>query len=66
MPAIYYSYYTPISDSISDVNRQEHELGRTLLIQGIRDLFQIPLTRDEINTILTPDIMISYFCIIYI
>ena len=56
MPAIYYSYYTPISDSISDVNRQEHELGRTLLIQGIRDLFQIPLTRDEINTILTPDI----------
>lgn len=55
MPVIYYSYYTPISNSISDISRQEHELGRTLLIQGILDLFQLSLTRTEVNTILKLD-----------
>lgn len=55
MPTIYYSYYTPYSDSVSLIRKQEHTLGRELLTQGIQELFHLPLTRDEIDSVLKYD-----------
>lgn len=55
MPVIYYSYYQPISDSISEVNRQEHELGRTLLAHGLDCLLGFSLTPSELDDLLTYD-----------
>ena len=55
MPYIYYSYYTPVSDSISDVTCQEHQLGQSLLLQGLRDLFQMNLNPDSLEALLAKD-----------
>ena len=55
MPTIYYSYYTPYSDSVSVISKQEHTLGRTLLAHGIHKLFHLPLTCDEIDSVLKYD-----------
>ena len=35
MPVIYYSKYIPISDSVREVNEQEHRLGRELLTEAL-------------------------------
>lgn len=55
MPAIYYSHYTPYSDSVSVISKQEHRLGRTLLVRGIYELFHLPLTYDKIDAVLRYD-----------
>ena len=55
MPVIYYSYYTPVSDSISDISRQEHQLGRALLVRGLNEQFHLPLTISDIDTLLKYD-----------
>lgn len=52
MPTIYYSHYTPCSDSVSVINKQEHNLGRALLTQGVHELFHLPITCEEINSVL--------------
>lgn len=49
MPVIYYTYYTPVSDSVSAVEAQEHLLGRTLLLTGLKDLYHIRYTIDELE-----------------
>lgn len=49
MPTIYYAYYTPISDSISAISSQEHNLGHTLLLQGLQDLFQLSFSPEELE-----------------
>lgn len=41
MPVIYYSYYTPVSRSITAVSAQEHALGRKLLLLGLQDLYRL-------------------------
>ena len=55
MPTIYYSQYTPFSDSIPVISKQEHTLGRALLTQGINELFHLHLTCDEIDAVLKYD-----------
>lgn len=42
MPVIYYAYYSPDSDRIPDISRQEHLLGRSLLAEGLHSLYHIP------------------------
>lgn len=49
MPVIYYTYYTPVSDSVSAVEAQEHSLGRTLLLTGLKDLYHIHCSADELE-----------------
>lgn len=55
MPVIYYSYYTPVSDSISDINKQEHMLGHDLLVQGLRELYHLSLSMENLHSILKID-----------
>ena len=55
MPTIYYAYYTPISDSISAISSQEHNLGHTLLLQGLQDLFQLSFSPEELEQALKTD-----------
>lgn len=55
MPTIYYSYYTPVSDSIPAVSRQEHELGRRLLLQGLREQYQLSFSLEELSAALKKD-----------
>lgn len=50
MPVIYYSYYTPYVDKISENTRKEHTLGRTLLLEGLKELFGVYTTLDELKT----------------
>ncbi len=54
MPVIYYTYYTP-SSSISDTVKQEHFLGRALLIKGLSELFHLTLTHSDLDIALTYD-----------
>lgn len=49
MPVVYYSYYTPASDSISRISKQEHQLGRALLAAGLHDLFHYPLSAEDLH-----------------
>lgn len=55
MPIIYYAYYIPVSDSISAVSSQEHTLGRTLLVRGLQELFQIFISPEELEHALQTD-----------
>lgn len=55
MPTIYYAYYTPISDSISAISSQEHNLGHTLLLQELQDLFQLSFSPEELEQALKTD-----------
>ena len=55
MPTIYYAYYTPVSDSISAVSSQEHTLGRTLLLRGLQELFQLSFSPKELDQALQTD-----------
>lgn len=55
MPTIYYAYYTPVSDSISAVSRQEHNLGHALLIRGLQELFQLSFSPEELEQTLKTD-----------
>ena len=41
MITVYYTYYTPISNYIPDVTKQEHTLGRRLLAHGLQELFHV-------------------------
>lgn len=52
MPVIFYTYYTPISQSISVVNAQEHTLGRKLLAKGLGELYNIRIPVEEIDSVL--------------
>ena len=55
MPVIYYSYYTPVSDSVSAISSQEHQLGHQLLIQGLHDLFHLSFTDEDLLLALKTD-----------
>lgn len=55
MPVIYYSYYTPVSDSISDISKQEHMLGHYLLVQGLRELYHLSLSTENLSSVLKTD-----------
>lgn len=52
MLTVYYSYYTPISDSIPEVCAQEHALGRTLLLHGLEKLYGLVWSEDQLGTAL--------------
>lgn len=56
MPTIYYAYYTPVSDSLSDVSRQEHNLGHALLIRGLQELFRLSFSQEELEYAIKTDI----------
>lgn len=53
MPVIYYSYYTPVTNSITATESQEHLLGRTLLLYGLNHLYQIPCQLDELDALIS-------------
>ena len=55
MPVIYYTYYSPVSQNIRDVSAQEHHLGRRLLVQGLRDLYQLTFSCGQMDALLTAD-----------
>lgn len=48
MPIIYYTYYTPVSNSIPTICDQEHDLGRKLLRNGLKRFYDIQLTSSEL------------------
>lgn len=50
MPTVYYSHYTPVSDSIPAVCAQEHALGRSLLLCGLWDLCGIRLSKEQLES----------------
>lgn len=52
MPLILFSYYKPISDSIPAIVKQEHDLGRRLLIQGLSRFYGKSFTREELEQLL--------------
>lgn len=52
MPCIYYSYYTPVSDSIPAITAQEHQLGRQLLINGLEHSYGLCYSPEELEKIL--------------
>ena len=49
MPVIYYSKYIPISDSVREVNEQEHRLGRELLTEALYELYGLRIRPEEIS-----------------
>lgn len=49
MPVIYYTVYTPESDSVRKINEQEHRLGRELLAAALRELYEIRLRPENIS-----------------
>ena len=49
MPVIYYSKYIPISDSVREVNEQEHRLGRELLAMALYELYDLRLQPEDIS-----------------
>lgn len=55
MPNIYYSYYTPISKSIPAINAQEHQLGRQLLIDGLKHFYGLCYDPEELERVLIKD-----------
>lgn len=52
MPVIYYAYYSPVSERISDISTQEHLLGRRLLSQGLRELYHISVSASQVDAML--------------
>lgn len=48
MPVIYCTYYLPVSDSVRETESQEHFLGRNLLLSGLKDLYQIQYSPEEL------------------
>ena len=52
MPVIYYAYYSPVSERISDISTQEHLLGRQLLSQGLRELYHISVSASQVDAML--------------
>lgn len=55
MPAIYYAYYTPISQNIPDISAQEHSLGHRLLVQGLKDLYRLTFSCEQMDALLAAD-----------
>lgn len=55
MLCIYYSYYTPVSDSIPAVAAQEHHLGRQLLINGLERFYGLCYSPEELEIVLNKD-----------
>lgn len=53
MTTIYYSYYTPSSASIPEICAQEHALGRSLLLHGLRELHGLALSAEQLDAALT-------------
>lgn len=49
MPYIYYSNYIPLSDSVREVNEQEHRLGRELLAMALYELYDLRLRPEDIS-----------------
>ena len=49
MPFIYYTYYSPVSDSIPAVASQEHLLGRQLLLNGLNKRYGIHFSLPELE-----------------
>ena len=41
MITVFYIHYTPISNYIPDVTKQEHRLGRELLVHGLKELYGV-------------------------
>lgn len=55
MPIIYYTYYTPVDLTISSIANQEHILGRELLLHGLKDIYGIELSFNELDSALKKD-----------
>lgn len=55
MPVIYYAYYTPVSESVSAVSRQEHLLARELLQKGLSRLYHISLSQEALASCIGTD-----------
>lgn len=53
VPIIYYTFYTPVSQSPSAIYQQEHSLGRKLLQKGLEHFYQIHLTLSELESSLS-------------
>lgn len=53
MSVVYYSNYTPVSNSVAAVEAQEHFLGRRLLLQGLRNLYHISCQADELDALIS-------------
>ena len=53
MPHIYYTTYTPISDSLSEIRKQEHTLGRRLLVRGLQELYHLSVSEDTLPPLLS-------------
>lgn len=49
MPIIYCQNYTPVSDSIAEISAQEHQLGLTLLTQGLKNIYDISLSVRDLD-----------------
>lgn len=49
MPFIYYSHYSSACKSISGINALEHSLGRELLRDGLRKLFDLSFSPEELE-----------------
>ena len=49
MPVIYYSKYIPLSDSVREVNEQEHRLGRELLTEALYELYGLRIRPEDIS-----------------
>lgn len=52
MPNIYYSYYTPICNSIPAVAKQEHMLGRELLRKGLEHFYSLSFSPESLPSVL--------------
>lgn len=52
MLAVYYSYYTPVSDSIPEICAQEHALGRALLLHGLEELCGLSWSEEQLGAAL--------------
>lgn len=55
MPFIFYTFYSPVSDSIPTIASQEHLLGRQLLLKGLDKLYGIRFSLPELEEALQID-----------
>lgn len=49
MPSVFYTFYTPVSDTVSAIRSQEHLLGRMLLNYGLSKLYGLALSPKEFS-----------------
>jgi len=55
MSVIYFANYIPVSDSVAEISRQEHALGRFLLMSGLKDLYQLNFDPDDESAMIAYD-----------